>query len=108
MDTMPWWGKHRGERLADIPLGYLVWLIEQGNLSNNPGLRESILLEIHSRFPCPNDGANTIPRESLKAFLRTWYRAQAWRFHPDRAGDHDMMKLVNETREIFEHWIDTD
>ncbi len=34
---MPW-GKHKGEKLMDVPASYLLWLFEQTWIKDYPGL----------------------------------------------------------------------
>ena len=42
-------GKHKGERLSDIPVAYLDWLIGQDWMQEKPDLLETIETHLRSR-----------------------------------------------------------
>lgn len=49
-DLMPF-GKHRGKRMADVPLDYLRWLADQHDFTaeSRPGLYEYVMFAIGER-----------------------------------------------------------
>src|SRR5262245_55092932 len=95
MTTMPF-GKHRGKRLADVPLSYLAWLLDECDVK--PYLREAIAGELAGRLDLPrwsyHPPAGIDPYHLRKALGR-WYREQVMRHHPDRGGEPAVMVAVN-------------
>lgn len=35
-------GKHRGERISEVPASYLLWLYDEGNIENYPEVLEYV------------------------------------------------------------------
>lgn len=108
---MPW-GKYRGHELDDVPMGYLAWLLEE--CDNVDGyLRDAIREEIANRLdlncepePPPPKPAGPRPIrckrcEGFVQTVRTWFRRWCQRLHPDRGGDVEAMKALNELHDEF-------
>ena len=89
-------GKHKGEYLDDIPGDYLEWVLE--NCELNPYLRTAIENSLDP--PVKLTGS-----EITQAKLEQWYRTMALRFHPDKGGTDEQMKVVNACREELERVI---
>lgn len=61
------WGKHKGERVRDVPASYLLWLFEQPWIKSWPGLHaylkqhEDQLMEEKEQDSddLPDDGGST-------------------------------------------------
>jgi hypothetical protein len=53
---MPW-GKYKGDFLADIPTGYIVWLLDNAKASD-PLLRRELAVEVSRRMAEYIPGAN--------------------------------------------------
>lgn len=109
MTTMPW-GKHRGERLPYIPIGYLVWVLEQGYADRTPPLRAAIRAEVADRLalfppppPPPLWGRVGAPPADLApmlgALVDVGFKTLALRAHPDRGGCTADMQTLNALRE---------
>jgi Putative quorum-sensing-regulated virulence factor len=101
-------GKHQGERVCDVPTGYLLWVL--GALhSLNPRLRFAIEAELRrreyaehqpQRAPGPErPQPQTYGIVDLKDVVQRWYRVLALHWHPDRGGSADAMKTVNDAHE---------
>jgi hypothetical protein len=101
---MPW-GKHRGEPLRDIPLGYLAWALESA-ASLDDELREAICDEVRHRL-----GVDDSPRwplalvpdpetaDAANELIVAGYRAVALRAHPDKGGTHQAMLAATAARD---------
>ena len=91
-------GKHRGQRLEDIPQSYLCWVLD--NVANlSPTLRRQIEYALGV-----NQQQHTTPppRQDLTtAIIGEWHRRLAKEFHPDLGGTHEAMKAVNRGREVL-------
>jgi hypothetical protein len=46
-DTIMPWGKHRGESMSEVPLGYLGWIVE--NVDNDEDVRDVARTWLHWR-----------------------------------------------------------
>ena len=86
-------GKHRGKPLADIPISYLRWVIE-----NCDGITPSLRREIESiLYQSPKRESLALP-----SLVSPWYRKLAVEFHPDRrGGSHEAMVAVNRARDLL-------
>jgi hypothetical protein len=92
-------GKYRGRPIADIPIGYLKWLL---TISVLPDPQYAVENELSAR----GAGAQKKPpKELTKAVVSTWYRRLSMRFHPDHGGSKVAMQVVNEARELLEEMI---
>jgi hypothetical protein len=86
-------GKFRGEDLADIPDGYLNWLLDECNL--RPRLRNAVKRELETR---DEDAAlcRCMAPVLPESLIWDWYRGLAMDYHPDRGGSVEAMKVINE------------
>jgi len=106
-------GKHRGKELDDIPLDYLEWLLHNVEL-RDPRLREEV------EYLVGEDAPETFPEKSswtkratgatgtkappdvaalrsdLVDAVESWQRKSARLFHPDRGGNNEAMKAIND------------
>jgi hypothetical protein len=93
---MPW-GKHKYKPLCTIPGSYLFWLLEE-SCTLDTWLRNAIQAELLTRLPnvqlpSPSTGVNP---DSVVA----WCRKASLKCHPDQGGNVELMKLLNELREM--------
>ncbi|MBX3027513.1 DUF3820 family protein [bacterium] len=102
--TMPW-GRYRGQDIADVPLGYLTWLLDEGR-ALRPDLRRAVCAEVADRLdlrPEPPAPRRPLPPPALASAIRdiiaAGYRAVALRAHPDRGGTHQAMVAATEARD---------
>lgn len=92
-------GKYKGRRLADVPTGYLNWVLENCRQAS-PDLLMSIARVLHDAQP---------PETPLALPLcDQWYRTMSMRFHPDKGGNHEAMKAVNAGRELLLELVEAD
>lgn len=98
---MPW-GKHRGELIANVPSGYLVWLLEESDIAApyRGAIREELadrlgFFALAAPVAAPPPEIAPVFREMVAA----GFRAVAIRCHPDRGGSTAEMQRVNEVRE---------
>jgi len=88
-------GKYQGKPIAEIPEGYLVWVL--GNVEClSPMLRDAIERQLDIKpatrpTPQPRDH-----RTELDVKLRGWHRELALRYHPDRKGSTEVMAAIND------------
>ena len=102
MTTMPF-GKYKGQPIADLPLDYIEWCLD--NLELRPALASAFEARIAERhrpelqFPLRVDGKD-IPllRELLKAGRRTVAKV----YHPDHGGDLQTMQRVNHIIDVIQ------
>lgn len=96
-------GKHRGEKLADIDIGYLEWLFENCDL--RAPLRSAVKAELDRRQwdQSPDPLCSTTITTDI---VNTWHRRMAVKFHPDKGGSHEVMKAVNFGRDVLLSLID--
>ena len=108
-------GKHRGQRVADVASGYLTWVVCEC-LRIRPGLLHAVVGELrrrdedvdallreradaerHRRERATQDAA---PRPAdIRPIIDKWYRQLVLDFHPDRGGSTEAMQVINEARE---------
>ena len=112
MLTMPF-GKHRGMPLNRVPPDYLVWVLDNVDLTNRPTLEEEIRIQLglESAYrrpgPGPEPGVNGKALE-LEPVLKTWLRSLAMDFHPDRrGGSHEAMTAINEAHDRLRKLLKT-
>ena len=97
---MPW-GKHRGKELSECPISYLMWVLEECDITYF--FRQECVRQIQS-WVDEQGGASVAPapghsERELKNSLQTWYRLLCRDFHPDRGGDTRVMMVINEAYE---------
>lgn len=112
MQRMPF-GRHKGERLEDIPTDYLEWCASTcKNL--RPPLRAAILRELqgrgseyrqHSDPDPPHRQQHNPPPVDVSATVAAWFRRMALEFHPDRGGSNDAMRAVNRGLELLKELL---
>jgi hypothetical protein len=94
-------GKHKGERLEDIPPDYLEWCLE--NLEDiDFTLRQAMLRALGRPRPAPGPSAGGEIRPALARLeerLKAWYRRASLKYHPDRGGSNEAQIIVNDCYE---------
>lgn len=106
--TMPW-GKHRGLPFDEIPTDYLVWVLCEAEAAR-PGLKALVRAELLQRGVEVEEEAEGSrqappspppPRNGISALdaLTRWYRTACRKYHPDRGGSEQAMRVVNEAYE---------
>lgn len=105
------WGKYRGQDLTEIPLSYLVWLLEEAE-NLKPFLREAIREEVGRRlgFHKPQQPlvvrVDGLDEEKLLAKLNAWWRSALLKAHPDKeTGDVRIAQQINRIRDDLEEII---
>ena len=103
---MPW-GKFRDTPLAEVPLSYLAWCLEQGY--PRPALRAAIAAELAMRLklprpdPPPSPGPVPVPlRPAARDIVRAGFRSAAAKAHPDHGGTDGAMVELLAAREALE------
>src|SRR5262245_11283494 len=99
-------GRYRGERLEDVPSGYLVWLLEEATL-RSLALRAAIREELAERLEIePRVVTVAMParppaelRPVLRDLARVGFRQLALDRHPDHGGTNQAMRNVLAARE---------
>jgi hypothetical protein len=94
-------GKHKGRLIADVPTGYLQWMLDTIH-DLRPSLRYEVEQELRRRDfdPPPEREANDpSPPVQWSAIISTWYRGLARDYHPDRGGTVEAMQAINEAHE---------
>lgn len=86
-------GKHRGQELEDIPVGYLRWVLENCEVRSQE-LRDAIA-EIVDEEERPT-GDILVFSDAVTAAVNRWWRAQAIKNHPDRGGSTVVMQAIND------------
>ncbi|MFO0846611.1 MAG: DUF3820 family protein [Gemmataceae bacterium] len=98
--TMPW-GKYRGQRVGSLPSAYLVWVLE--NCDDVPWeLSDAIRRELSLRFGLRAESRPASDRRQVRDAVGNWYRRLAFKYHPDRGGTDEQMKVVNAARDELE------
>jgi hypothetical protein len=99
---MPW-GKHKGVDIADVPLSYLAWVLEEcDNVAWQ--LRDAIRRELADRLGLQpaqryQPPATVLDRGRLADALAAWHRRACLQHHPDRGGDERVMMALNDARD---------
>lgn len=111
--TMPF-GKHKGEHVNDVPLDYLMWVVENCDLRSET-LAAAIHARIHGRQsrtssshspppppppPRPDPGPGT-GIATIEKVVRAWHHQMTKKYHPDRGGSQTEMLVVNEGAELL-------
>ena len=91
-------GKYKGRDIRDIPLGYLEWLLENvDNLTANQRREIEIFLGHYEDEPTRDpDPTPEVDVGRLINLVNRWRAKAAMKFHPDRGGDEELMKSINE------------
>ena len=111
-------GKHKGERISEIPDAYLRWcLVEAETLED--GLRSAIEIELRNR--AGNEGSRSqssgqqdhggpearlpvaVDRGVAAEIIAAGRRALALAYHPDRGGDAERMVKINATADHLQN-----
>jgi uncharacterized protein (DUF3820 family) len=115
-------GKHKGELLGDVPTDYLGWLLRECDLE--PYLRAAVEAEHEFRWGPRhgrgNPGEGTGPASpagraaargagagasqgralvDVRGVVKRWFAELALRYHKDRGGTDEAMRLVNYAHE---------
>lgn len=91
-------GRYRGQRLEDIPAGYLCWLLEECDLK--PHVRAAV--ERAYRRACGPDEPETGRAIAIAPLVARWHRQLAMEFHPDkRGGSHVGMVAINRACDLL-------
>jgi hypothetical protein len=101
--TLPF-GKYRGWRLSQVPLGYLGWLLDECDLKAY--LEDAVRAEVRRRvadpYAAPPPPHRPPAGPDWRAVIAEWFRPLAMRWHPDRGGDGRVMAALNDARERLE------
>jgi hypothetical protein len=112
MATMQY-GKFRGWEMKDIPRSYLIWLCKEKEddltkFQKECGLepwwsmsmkaRDEKIKRLEQEIVRLKDELSgvEIGREVRAEVLDRWYREATLRYHPDRGGQTEIMKAVND------------
>lgn len=97
---MPW-GKYRGKSVKEVPMSYLAFVVEECT-GANPFLVCECKREIALRIGVDFELSHSRPviESSIKNKLIEWHRRASVKFHPDVGGNVELMKTLNEAREI--------
>jgi hypothetical protein len=100
MTRMPF-GKHRGQRLEDVPHDYLRWcLANLENIDFRLRLAMQRALGWHGGRPGPAAGGDVRPVVArVEEGLKAWYRRASLKYHPDRGGSNAAQIIVNDCYE---------
>ena len=90
-------GKHKGERLEDIPDDYLEWLLLKIDLRADTRMHVEAEYRLRNGPP-PSAG-------SLLDIVNAGFRALALKYHPDHGGDSESMRLAIESCEFLKRMI---
>lgn len=101
---MPW-GKHCGQRLTDIPTGYLAWLFNSARLDYDLYFAVEEELVRREAGKVQEDRATAERPIDFRALVRTWFATLSRKFHPDRGGSQEAMRAVNVAREDLEQLL---
>jgi hypothetical protein len=107
-DVRMLWGKFRDQPLAQVPLSYLIWSLEQGDL--RPALRAAIAAEVAQRLdlPRPELPPGPVPatlRPAAREIVQAGFRAAAIKAHPDQGGTNEIMRPVLEAKDALERVV---
>lgn len=92
-------GKYRGYLLADIPDGYLLWVLREVDIES-PILEEAIREELERRRVRAPDSKPAGSVVNVRSAVATWFREMAMCYHPDRTLDNGAaMKAINHAHE---------
>jgi hypothetical protein len=107
--TLPF-GRHRGADLADVPAGYLAWLLEEATLRSDV-LREAIRAELAERLELePRTVTVAVPARppaalapAVRQIVTAGFRAVTRKAHPDVGGSTALMRDAIAARA----WLET-
>lgn len=100
-------GKHRGERISDLPLDYLLWL--RDNIDLREPLRTVVAFELRQRLAPPPPPHSFFPSLSVPPALRPMverirqagFRALSLKLHPDQGGTNEEMRRLLEADKVL-------
>jgi hypothetical protein len=95
-------GKYKGTHINYLPDEYLWWIFGQDFLSHDlaSAIRDEAVRRCPEKFPAPivyPAIGNT--KGAVLAAIKIIFRDLALFYHPDRGGDPEAMKALNEFRE---------
>ena len=114
-----WFGKHKGSFISELPIGYCHWLWDNVDLHDRgifDAVAERLGKTVDDLFEEAENFFNDVPEpepeppkaapeaeliKTMKERLRSIYRRLSFICHPDRGGDNEVMKLVNELKELL-------
>jgi hypothetical protein len=106
-------GKHKGQRLQDVPTSYLAWVLRE--CTNLEGwLRAAIGTELGTRDEAPQRTSRRAakptrgeypPPVDWAGILRKWHHGLALDYHPDRGGHPEAMKAINEAHDRLKRLV---
>jgi hypothetical protein len=98
-------GRHRGQRLEDVPLDYLEWVLREAD-NASPYLRQAVEAEVRRRYGVGQDAPP--PRLEWQPLVRKWYGRLSLKHHPDRGGSHQAMLAINDARDLLVQLLESD
>ena len=106
-------GKHRGKRIDAVPLDYLLWAAANAD-GIGARMRQAIRDELDRRAggangrrrggPEPRPGPPP-PGVDWRAVVKRWFAQLSRKYHPDRGGTDEQMRVVNHAREVLEELL---
>lgn len=110
-------GKYAGECVADIPTSYLQWLLREQVLRGRPLLQAAVEMEVEARSR-RGEGSGQSQRHAERhgerqgytpaladEVVRRWFAKLSLRFHPDRGGSDEEMRVVNFAHELLKELL---
>jgi hypothetical protein len=96
-------GMYKGERIDEIPEGYLRWALQTCDLQ--VWLRRAIE-DVLGEWPHVQAAPkNATPSLDVKGILDRWYREMTMRFHPDRFGSHEAITAINHAHDRLKQLV---
>jgi uncharacterized protein (DUF3820 family) len=81
-------GKYKGLPLIEVDDDYLEWLVTVAR----PSLKKAVLVELERRGLRSPDRDGLTP---IGEIIQHWWREMVLTHHPDRGGDAEIMKALN-------------
>jgi hypothetical protein len=103
-------GKHRGRRIDAVPLDYLLWAAANAD-GIGARMRQAIRDELDRRANARNGRRRGGPEArqgppppgvDWRAVVKSWFARLSKRYHADRGGSDEQMRVVNVARELLE------
>jgi hypothetical protein len=100
--TVMSFGRHRGQRVADVPSDYLAWCLNECQCLKS-GLRRAINDELEQRRAGrPETNGKLV---DWPAVIRRWFHELTLVYHPDRGGSHEAMVAITDAKERLEKMV---